>query len=102
MVIICQQLQPAQLFEINQQSQGAHPMLGQRRRQWANVSPTLGLRLVFAGQCHLNPYTAKRFYYSRFNPFYMPFKSQLLGTKSVIKYQYLQIFELTLNRYEHF
>ena len=29
-------------------------MLGQRRRRWANISPTLGQRLVFAGQLTAN------------------------------------------------
>ena len=30
------------------------------------------------------------------------FKSQLLGTKYVFKYQYLQMFGLKLNKYEYF
>ena len=32
-----------------QQARDIHPMLGQRRRRWPNIVPTLGERLVFAG-----------------------------------------------------
>ena len=34
------------------------------------------------------------------NPFYQPFKSQLLGMNLVFKHQDLQMFGLKLNRYE--
>ena len=29
-------------------------MLGQRRRRWANIKPTLGQPLVFAGMAHVD------------------------------------------------
>ena len=36
--------------------------------------------------------------YIRFNPFYYPIKSQLLGTKCVFKHQDLQMFDLKINK----
>ena len=41
-----------------------------------------------------NPYTPRSFY--------LPIKSQLLGTKCVFKNQDLQMFGLKLNKYEQF
>ena len=36
----------------SQQTQDVSPMLGQRRRRWPNINPTLSERLVFAVLCH--------------------------------------------------
>ena len=35
-----------------------------------------------------------------FDPFYQPFKSQLLGAKCGFKHEYFQMFDLNLNKYE--
>ena len=54
---------------VSQQTRDIHPMLDQRRRRWANIVPTLGECLVFAGivlhiYTHIHIYTHTFSYFS--------------------------------------
>ena len=78
-------------------------MLGQRRRRWANIKPTLAQRIVFTG------YYANMVHWSTFNPltagvayirvsiFYEHIKYHILNMLKIkcdIKQQYLKTVDL--------
>ena len=60
---------------------------------------TLNDVIKMAGSWWPNPFTAKNDH-SLFNPFYEPFKYQLLGIKCVFKHRDLQMSGLKLNKYQ--
>ena len=72
-------------------------------RGWVKINNMTTIRYkIFISQ--VSKFNALFFFASstlslRFNPFYYPFKSQLLGAKSVFKHQDLKMFGPKLDKY---